>query len=68
MWIIPFRKQICQTGKSQLFSSVVEGAEGRHEQRRVLRTKALMRDLGTKLECRQRVFVRTGKNIVEVNQ
>ena len=38
------------------------GAEGRAEQRRGLRTKALMRDLETRLECRQRVFVRTGKH------
>ena len=29
------------------------GAEGRGEQRRGLRTKALMRDLGTRLESRQ---------------
>ena len=28
-----------------------------------LRTKTLMRDLGTRLECRQRVFVRTGKTL-----
>ena len=35
------------------------GGEGRGEQRRGLRTKALMRDLGTRLECRQKVFVRT---------
>ena len=39
------------------------GAEGRGEQRRGLRTKALIRDLGTRLECRQRVFVRTGKTL-----
>ena len=39
-----------------------QGAEGRGEQRRGLRTKALIRDLGTRLECRQRVFVRSGKH------
>ena len=39
------------------------GGEGRGKQRRGLRTKALMRDLGTRLECRQRVFVRTGKTL-----
>ena len=38
-----------------------QGVKGRSEQRRSLHTKALMRDLGTRLECRQRVFVRTGK-------
>ena len=43
--------------------SISRGAEGRGEQRRGLRTKALMRDLGTRLECRQRVFVRTGKTL-----
>ena len=43
------------------------GAEGRGEQRRGLRTKALMRDLGTRLECRQR-FCKNWKNFVEVNQ
>ena len=36
-------------------------AEGRGEQRRGLRTKALMRDLGTTLACRHRVFVTTEK-------
>ena len=44
------------------------GGEGRGEQRRGLHTKALMRDLRTRLECRQRVFVRTEKTFVEVNQ
>ena len=39
------------------------GGEGRGEQRRGLRTKALMRVLGTRLECRQRVFERTGKTL-----
>ena len=40
------------------------GGGSRGEQRRRgLRTKALMRDLGTRLECRQRVFVRTGKTL-----
>ena len=39
------------------------GAEGRGEQRRGLRTKASMRDLGTRLACRHRVFVRTGKTL-----
>ena len=39
------------------------GGEGRGEQRRGLRTKALMRDLGTRLACRHRVFVRTGKTL-----
>ena len=33
----------------------MQGAEGRAEKRRGLRTKALMQDLGTRLECRQRV-------------
>ena len=33
------------------------GGEGRVEQRRGLRMKALMLDLGTRLECRQRVLV-----------
>ena len=42
-------------------ASLNRGAEGRSEQHRGLRTKALMRDLGTRLECRHRVFVRTGK-------
>ena len=42
---------------------VRRGAEGRGEQRRRLRMKALMRDLETRLECRQRVFVRTGKTL-----
>ena len=40
-----------------------EGGKGRGEQRRGLRTKVLMRDLGTRLECRHRVFVRTGKTL-----
>ena len=45
-----------------------KGAEGQAEQRRGLRTKALMRDLRTRLECRHRVFVRTGKTLVkEIN-
>ena len=35
------------------------GGQGQGEQRRGFRTKALMRDLGTRGECRQRVFVRT---------
>ena len=39
------------------------GGEGRGEQRRGLRSKALMRDLGTRLECRQRGLVRTGKTL-----
>ena len=39
------------------------GGEGRSEQRRGLRTKALMRDLGTRFECRHRVFVKTGKTL-----
>ena len=43
------------------------GAEGRGEQRRGLHTKALMRDLGTRLECRQRAFVRTGKTLWKSN-
>ena len=42
-------------------ASAAREAEGQGEQRRGLRTKALMRDLGTRLECGQRVFVRTGK-------
>ena len=37
-------------------------AEGRGEQRRGLRTKPLMRDLGTRLNCQQKVF-RTGKTL-----
>ena len=41
----------------------MQGAEGRGELRRGLCTKALMRDLGNRLECRQRVFVRTGKTL-----
>ena len=48
-----------------LLSSIQQfkGAEGRDEQRRGLRTKALMRDLGTcMLACRHRV-VRTGKTL-----
>ena len=40
------------------------GGEGRREQRGGLRMKAKMRDLGTRLECRQRVFVRTGKTLI----
>ena len=44
------------------------GGEGRGEQGRGLRTKSLTRDLGTRLQCRQRDLVRTGKNIVEINQ
>ena len=36
---------------------------GPAEQRCGLRMKALMRDLGTRLECRHRVFVRTGKTL-----
>ena len=39
------------------------GGEGRGEQRRGLGTKALMRDLGTRLECRQRAFVRTRQTL-----
>ena len=39
------------------------GAKGRGEQRRGLRTKVLMRDLGTRLECRHGVFVGTGKTL-----
>ena len=35
----------------------------RGKQHRGLRTKALMRDLGTRLECRHRVFVRTEKTL-----
>ena len=37
--------------------------QGRGEQGRDLRTKALLRDLGTKLECQHRVFVRSGKTL-----
>ena len=44
-------------------SDLPRGAEGRCEQRRGLRTKALMRDLGTRHECRQRGLVRTGKTL-----
>ena len=40
-------------------SYLARGAEGRHEQHRGLRKKALMRDLGTRLKCRHGVFVRT---------
>ena len=43
------------------------GAEGRGEQRRGSRTKALMRDLGTRLECRHKSFCKNWKNIVEIN-
>ena len=39
------------------------GGQGRGEQRLGLRTKALMRDLGTRHECRRRVFVKTGKTL-----
>ena len=39
------------------------GGEGRHEQRRGLCTKALMRDLETRLACRHRVFVRIKKTL-----
>ena len=42
------------------------GAEGRGEQRRRLHTKALMRDLGTRLECRHRGFIRTGKTLCKL--
>ena len=41
----------------------IRGGEGRGEQRRGLRTKALTRDLETRLESRHRVFVRTGKTL-----
>ena len=44
-------------------SSNIRGAKA---DRRDLRTKALMRDLGTRLECRLRVFCKNWKNIVEV--
>ena len=42
-----------------------QGGEGRGEQRGSLRTKALMQDLGTRLEYQHRdsVFVRTGKTL-----
>ena len=46
----------------QCVSIQIRGTEGRGEQRCCLRTKALMRDLGARLECRHRVFVRTGKH------
>ena len=39
------------------------GGEGQGEQRCCLRTKALMRNLGTRIKRRQRVFVRTGKGL-----
>ena len=45
--------------------SLHQGAERRGKQRRDLRTKALMRDLGTRLACRH---VKNWKNIVEINQ
>ena len=41
---------------------IIRGAEGRGEQRRGLRTKALMRDLGARLECQQRVFVKAWRS------
>ena len=47
------------SGKVEMY----QGAEGRGEQRPGLCTKALMRDLGTILECRDRVFVRTGRTL-----
>ena len=37
--------------------------QSRGKQHRGLRTKALMWDLGTRLECRHRVFARTGKTL-----
>ena len=40
-----------------------QGGEGRGEQRCGLCRKALMWDLGTRLECRHRGFVRTGKTL-----
>ena len=39
------------------------GSEDQGEHPRGLRTKALMRNLGTRLEYRQLVFVRTGKRL-----
>ena len=51
----PSKRQIdhVTTDKAAIVRSC-KGAEGRGEQRRGLRTKALMRDLGTRLECRQK--------------
>ena len=51
-----------------VFMCGYRGDEGRGEQRRGLRTKALMRDLGIRLECQQNSFCKNWKNIVEVNQ
>ena len=44
----------------------VAGGRSRGRQHPGLRTKALMRGLGTRLGCRQRSFVRTEKNIAEI--
>ena len=55
-------------GCSKLHSVAVLQGESGGEQRRRLRTKALMRDLETRPECRQRVLCENWKNIVEVNQ
>ena len=50
------------TGHASLIFEQARGAEGRDEQRRGLRTKALTRDLGTRLECRQRVLLELEKH------
>ena len=42
--------------------------QGRVEQRRSLRTKALMWYLGTRLACRHKSFCKNWKNIMEINQ
>ena len=41
---------------------ILPGGQSRGKKHRGLHTKALMRDLGTRLECRQRVFVGTEKH------
>ena len=47
----------------QCGSIQIRGAEGPSEQCRGLLMKALMQDLGTRLECRHRVFVKNGKTL-----
>ena len=44
-------------------NSFTREAEGRDEQRRILHMEALMQDMGTGVDCRHRVFVRTGKTL-----
>ena len=54
--------QFSSTNRAYQMVITTKGAGGQGEQRRGLRTKALMRDLGTRLECRHRVFASTGKH------